>query len=93
MVVLGSITPILGYVGALVLLFVVFPVVVILLRGVLLAAQSIPPTIDAIAQVATAASRDLDAVKLLYTTQPAVNQIIGVVANFGGSLDILMEDA
>jgi len=91
--VVASITPVLGYVGALVLLFVVFPVVVILLRGVLLAAKSIPPTIDAIAQVATAGSRDLDAVKLLYTTQPAVNQIIGIVANFGGSLDVLMEDA
>jgi hypothetical protein len=89
----ATITPVLGYVGAIVLLFVILPVVVILLRGVLLAAKSIPPTIDAIAQVATAGSRDLDAVKLLYTTQPAVNQIIGVVANFGGSLDILLEDA
>jgi len=84
---------ILGYVGALVLLFVIFPVVVVLLRGILLAAKSIPPSIDAIAQVATAGSRDLDAVKLLYTTQPAVNQIIGIVAGFGGSLDILLEDA
>jgi hypothetical protein len=90
---IASITPVVGYVGALVLLFVVFPVVVILLRGVLLAAKSIPATIDAIAQVATAGSRDLDAVKLLYTTQPAVNQIIGIVAGFGGSLDILLEDA
>jgi hypothetical protein len=89
----ATLTPVLGYVGALVLLFVVLPVVVILLRGVLLAAKSIPQTIDQIAQVATAGSRDLNAVKLLYTTQPAVNQIIGVVANFGGSLDILMEDA
>jgi hypothetical protein len=84
---------VLGYVGALVLLFVVFPVVVVLLRGVLLAAKTIPSTIDAIAGVATAGSRDLDAVRLLYTTQTAVNQIIGVVANFGGSLDILLEDA
>jgi hypothetical protein len=91
--VLGTIPAVLGYVGAIVLLFVVLPVVIILLRGVLLAAKSIPSTIDAIAQVAIAGSRDLDAVKLLYTTQPAVNQIIGVVANFGGSLDILMEDA
>ena len=89
----ATITPVLGYLGALVLLFVIFPVVVILLRGILLAAKSIPPSIDAIAQVAQAGSRDLDAVKLLYTTQPAVNQIIGVVANFGGSLDILLEDA
>jgi len=93
MTVVASLTPVLGYVGALVLLFVVVPVVVVLLRGVLVAAKSIPSTIDAIAQVATAGSRDLDAVKLLYTTQPAVSQIIGVVANFGGSLDILLEDA
>jgi hypothetical protein len=84
---------ILGYVGALVLLFVVFPIVVVLLRGVLMAAKSIPATIDAIAGVATAGSRDLDAVKLLYTTQTAVNQTVGVVASFGGSLDILLEDA
>jgi hypothetical protein len=84
---------ILGYIGALVLLFVVFPVVVVLLRGVLLASKTIPPTIDAIAGVAVAGSRDLNAVKLLYTTQTAVNQIVGIVANFGGSLDILLEDA
>ncbi|MDQ6776715.1 MAG: hypothetical protein M3071_10995 [Actinomycetota bacterium] len=90
---LASITPVLGYAGALVLLFVILPVVVVLLRGVLVAAKSVPPSIDAIAQVAKAGSRDLDAVQLLHTTQPAVSQIIGVVANFGGSLDILMEDA
>lgn len=93
MAIVAGITPILGYVGALVVLFVVVPVVVVLLRGILVAAKTIPPTIDAIAQVAQAGSRDLDAVKLLYTTQPAVNQIIGIVAGFGGSLDILMEDA
>ncbi len=91
--VVGAIAPILGYVGALVLLFVILPVVVVLLRGILVAAKTIPPSIDAIAQVAQAGSRDLDAVQLLYTTQPAVNQIVSVVANFGGSLDILMEDA
>jgi len=93
MAIVAGITPVLGYVGALVLLFVILPVVVVLLRGILVAAKTIPPTIDAIAQVAQAGSRDLDAVKLLYTTQPAVNQIITIVAGFGGSLDILMEDA
>jgi hypothetical protein len=91
--IVAGITPVLGYVGALILLFVVLPIVVVLLRGILVTAKTIPPSIDAIAQVAQAGSRDLDAVKLLYTTQPAVNQIIAVVANFGGSLDILMEDA
>jgi hypothetical protein len=93
MTVVAGITPVLGYVGALVLLFVIVPVVVVLLRAILLTAKTIPPTIDAIAQVAQAGSRDLDAVQLLYTTQPAVNQIITIVAGFGGSLDILMEDA
>lgn len=93
MTVVAGIPPVLGYVGAIVLLFVVVPIVVVLLRGILVAAKTIPPTVDAIAGVAQAGSRDLDAVKLLYTTQPAVNQIITVVAGFGGSLDILMEDA
>ncbi len=83
---------ILGYVGALVLLFVILPVVVVLLRGVLLAAKSIPPTVDAIATVATAGSRDLDAINLFYTTQPAVNQTVGLVAAYGGLLDVLLED-
>lgn len=83
---------VLGFIGALVLLFVVLPVVVALLRGVLLAARSIPPTIDAIAGVGVAASRDLDAVQLLYTTSAGVQAIIGVVANLGGSLDVIMED-
>jgi len=93
MTVVAGLTPVLGYVGALVLLFVILSVVVVLLRGILVTAKTIPPTVDAIAQVAQAGSRDLDAVKLLYTTQPAVNQIITIVAGFGGSLDILMEDA
>ncbi len=83
---------VIGFIGALVLLFVVLPVVVALLRGVLLAARSIPATVDAIAGVATAASRDLDAVQLLYTTSAGVQAIIGVVANLGGSLDVIMED-
>lgn len=93
MVVVAGLSPVLGYVGALVLLFVIFPVVVILLRAILLTAKGIPPTLLGIADVAKSGSVDLDAVQLLYTTQPAVNQIIGIVANFGGSLDILLEDA
>jgi hypothetical protein len=84
---------ILGFVGALVLLVAVFPIVVVLLRNILLTAKTITPTIDAIAGVAVAGSRDLNAVKLLYTTQAGVSQTIGVVADFGGSLDILLEDA
>jgi len=62
-------------------LILVIPVLVFLLKGVLGAAKSIPPTIDAIAGVAQAASRDLDAVVILLTTQNYISQIVGSVAN------------
>lgn len=64
-----------------------------LLRGILAAAKSIPPRIDAIAGVAAAASKDLDAVVMLLTTQNYISQIIGSVANYGGSLDVALPDA
>ena len=64
-----------------------------LLVGVLSAAQSIVPRIDAIAGVAAAASKDLDAVVVLLTTQNYISQIVGSVANYGGSLDIALPDA
>jgi hypothetical protein len=64
-----------------------------LLVGVLSAAQGIVPRIDAIAGVAAAASKDLDAVVVLLTTQNYISQIIGSVANYGGSLDIALPDA
>jgi hypothetical protein len=76
-----------------VLLFVVVPVVVLLLKGVLDAAKSIPPTVDAIAGVAQAASRDLDAVVLLVTTQNYISQVVAGLANYGGSLDAALPDA
>jgi hypothetical protein len=64
-----------------------------LLVGELSAAQSIVPRIDAIAGVAAAASKDLDAVVVLLTTQNYISQIVGSVANYGGSLDIALPDA
>jgi len=76
-----------------VLLLVVVPVVVLLLKGVLDAAKSIPPTVDAIAGVAQAASRDLDAVVLLVTTQNYISQVVAGLANYGGSLDAALPDA
>jgi len=42
---------------------------------------------------AEAASKDLDAVELLDTTQEQVSQTVAVVANYGGSLDTILEDA
>lgn len=75
-----------------VVLVVVILVLVVLLKGVLGAAKSIPPTVDAIAGVAQAASRDLDAVVILLTTQDYISQIVGSVANYGGSLDVALPD-
>ena len=64
-----------------------------LLKGVLGAAKSIVPRVDAIAGVAAAASKDLDAVVVLLTTQNYISQIVGSVANYGGSLDVALPDA
>jgi hypothetical protein len=75
-----------------IVLIAVIPVVVGLLKKVLGAAKSIPPRIDAIAGVATAASSDLDAVVILLTTQNYISQIVGSVANYGGSLDVALPD-
>ena len=83
----------LWWIGDIVLLVVVLPVVVILLRGVLGAARSVNTAVEALVPVANAASKDLDAVDDLHTTQSQVNQTIGVVANYGGSLDVILDDA
>ena len=63
----------LWWIGNVVLLVVVLPVVVYLLRGVLDAARSIVPSVRQIAGVAAAGSQDLDATALLLTTQDQVD--------------------
>jgi hypothetical protein len=63
-----------------------------LLKRVLKAATSIPAKIDAIAGVAAAASRDLDAVAVLLTTQGYIKSIRASVLNYGGSLDAALPD-
>jgi hypothetical protein len=83
----------LWWLGDIVLLVVILPVVVYLLRGVLEAARSIVPTLDKIATVAAAGSKDLDAAPLLLTTQDQVAQTVAGVANYGGSLDVILDDA
>ena len=77
----------------LVLMLVVVPVVVVLLNNVLKEAKSIVPSIDRISAAAAAGSKDLDAVPLLLTTQAQVKQTVEVVANYGGSLDVIVDDA
>ena len=83
----------LWWIGNVVLLFVVVPVVVYLLRGVLNAAKSIVPSVQEIATVAAAGSKDLDAAALLLTTQDQVKKTVEVVAGYGGSLDTIIDDA
>jgi hypothetical protein len=76
-----------------VLLVVVLPVVVVLLHGVWSAARSIVPSVSEIEAVTADASRDLDATALLLTTQDQVAQTIAGVADYGGSLDVIIDDA
>jgi hypothetical protein len=84
---------IIWWIGNAVLLLVVVPIVVVLLHGVLNAARSIVPSVRQIATVAAAGSKDLDAAALLLTTQDQVAQTVALVANYGGSLDVILDDA
>jgi hypothetical protein len=78
---------------AIVLLLVVLPVVVVLLHNVLKEANAIAGSIDRITKAAQAGSRDLNAAPLLLTTQAQVNETVAGVAAYGGSLDVILDDA
>lgn len=81
------------WIGDAILLVVVVPVVVYLLNGILTAARNIVPSVRAIATAAAAGSKDLDATALLLTTQEQVAQTVAGVAGYGGSLDVILDDA
>ncbi|HXD56615.1 MAG TPA: hypothetical protein VN606_01775 [Thermoleophilaceae bacterium] len=83
----------LWWIGDVVLLVVILPVVILLLHRVLSAARSIVPSVRSIAATAAAGSKDLDAVPLLLTTQEQVAQTVEGVAGYGGSLDVIVDDA
>lgn len=83
----------LWWIGNAVLLVVVLPLVVYLLHGVYTAARGIVPSVGRIADVTAAASTDLDATALLLTTQDQVARTIAGVADYGGSLDVIVDDA
>jgi len=83
----------LWWIGDVVLLVVILPVVVYLLGGVLSTAKSIVPSVRGIADVAAAGSKDLDAAPLLVRTQEQVSQTVAGVANYGSSLDVIIDDA
>ena len=83
----------LWWIGNIVLFVVVIPIALYLLHGVLSAARSIVPSVQEIAKTAAAGSKDLDAAALLLTTQDQVTQTVAGVANYGGSLDVIIDDA
>jgi hypothetical protein len=83
----------LEWIGDAVLLLVVLPVVIYLLSGVLKAARSIVPSVQQIAAAANSGSKDLDAAALLLTTQDQVTKTIETAADYGGSLDVILDDA
>ena len=83
----------LWWIGDVVLLVIVLPVVVYLLRGVLEAAKSIVPTVRRTATIANAGAKDLDSAALLLTTREQVKQTVAGVADYGGSLDVILDDA
>ena len=83
----------LWWIGSIVLLVVIFPVVVYLLNGVLGTARSIVPSVERIAKATAAGSKDLDATALLLTTQDQVAKTVAGVAEYGGSLDVIIDDA
>jgi hypothetical protein len=81
------------WIGDAVLIFVILPVVIYMLRGVLEAARSIVPSVEGISRVAAAGSKDLDAAPLLLTTQAQVEQTVAGLADYGGSLDVILDDS
>jgi hypothetical protein len=83
----------LWWIGDILLLVVILPVVIYLLNGVLTAARSIVPSVQEIASAAAAGSKDLDSAALLVTTQGQVEQTVAGVADYGGSLDVILDDA
>ena len=83
----------LWWIGDIVLIVVVAPIVVLLLHGVLTEARGIVPSVRRIGAAAAAGSKDLDAVPLLLTTQEQVRQTIATAADYGGSLDVILDDA
>jgi hypothetical protein len=83
----------LWWIGDFVLLLVVAPVVVVLLSRVLGETRTIATSVGRIRDAARSGSADLDAVPLLLTTQDQVIKTVENVANYGGSLDVIVDDA
>ena len=51
------------------------------------------PSVERIATAAQSGSKDLDAAALLLTTQGQVIKTVETAADYGGSLDVILDDA
>jgi hypothetical protein len=83
----------LEWIGDVILLVVILPVVIYLLHGVLTAANGIVPSVRRIAGAAQRGSADLDAAALLLHTQEQTIKTIAAAADYGGSLSVILDDA
>jgi hypothetical protein len=83
----------LWWIADIVLVVLVLPIVIYLLAGVLRASRSIVQSVDQIERATAAGSKDLDAAALLLTTRDQVRQTVSLVAGYGGSLDVILDDA
>jgi hypothetical protein len=83
----------LWWIGDAVLVAVVLPVVIVLLHRTLGATSSIVPSVETIATAAAGGSQDLDGGALLVTTQDQATRTIAGVADYGGSLNVILDDA
>jgi hypothetical protein len=78
------------WIGNVVLIAVVLPVVVVLLRGVLAPVEEIEKTAAALAKAAPALLTDLDDLNEVVRTQQLVHEAAGGIVRYGNALgDIL----
>jgi hypothetical protein len=80
----------LWWIGNIVLLVVVTPVVVLLLRGVLGAALTVRGAVDGIVTVGTKMVTDLEPVPELIKTESYVSQTSAGLSRYGTALDELL---
>ena len=83
----------LWWIGDALLVLVVLPVVIYLLHGVLTAARSIVPSVDGISPSRPPRRRIWTPPRCSLTTEEQVKQTVAGVAEYGGSLDVIIDDA
>jgi hypothetical protein len=80
----------LWWIGNVVLIGVVLPVVIVLLKGVLQAGMAVRRQCDAIAGVGATMVQDLNPVIELVTTESFISSTTAGLAAYGGALDRIL---